>query len=158
MVARDIMTAEVVTVQDQASIREAADLLLSKSYSALPVVNDAGELVGAISYHDLIRLVLPESLDEVDLSVLPTSAGFFPAPARAEALGDARVGEEMQSEELVSVPPGEPVAEIARLMVTQAARRVVVVENGKPIGVVAQGDIVRAIVHPRLGRPSPEPQ
>jgi CBS domain-containing protein len=150
MVARDVMISPVVTIRPEATVREAADLMAAKGFGSLPVVDDKGAVVGVISHDDLIRLVLPEWLDDVDLGVLPPSA-TFPSSVRAGAsLGDVLVREAMRREELIEVPPDEPVAEVARLMLVEEARRVVVVDGGKMVGVVSRGDVVRAIVHPRL--------
>ncbi|MGQ9732684.1 MAG: CBS domain-containing protein [Candidatus Zipacnadales bacterium] len=150
MVARDIMTNEVVTISEDATAREAVELLTSVGHGAVPVVNAAHEVVGVISYQDVIRLALPEYLDDVDLSFLPPSAQFFPRVAAGRALGDVPVKEFMRRGHLPQVSPDEPVAEVARLMLREEARRVVVVDEGKLVGIIARGDVVRAIVSPLI--------
>jgi len=149
MVARDIMTTEVVTIHEHATAREAADLLTRLRHDALPVVNEAREVVGVVSYEDLIRLALPDYLDDVDLSFLPPSARFFPS-GDAAAIGDVPVGSFMRRDRLPEVPPDEPVAEVARIMIKEDVLRVVVVEGGKLAGIVSRGDVVRAIVSPLM--------
>jgi len=156
MTARDIMTTNIVTVGEEAPVGEIADLLVAHSFDAVPVVNAASQVLGLVSYDDLIRLVLPEFLDDVDLSFLPASAGLFPGAGGCEGLGDVKAKDVMRRDELQEVPPGEPVAEVARLMLTEGIRRVVVVEEGRLVGIVSHGDIVRAIVHPRLSAGSQE--
>src|SRR5262249_2651534 len=47
--------SNVITVRPETSVREVANLLLTHRISALPVVDEAGELVGIISEGDLIR-------------------------------------------------------------------------------------------------------
>jgi CBS domain-containing membrane protein len=145
MVARDIMTKEVVT------IREAADLLAGLAYDALPVVNEANQVIGVVSYRDLIRLALPDYLDDVDLSFLPPSAQFFPK-AGGVPIGEVKVGSFMRKDYFPQMAPDEPVAEVARIMITEDVRRVVVVEGGKLLGIISRGDVVRAIVHPAIGK------
>jgi predicted transcriptional regulator len=54
MKAREIMTREVISVLDEATIEDAARLLARNRISGLPVVNASGMLVGLISEHDLI--------------------------------------------------------------------------------------------------------
>lgn len=55
--ARDIMTASVVTVSEEASVEEAARLLEEKGVRRLPVLRD-GRLVGVLSRADLLRALL----------------------------------------------------------------------------------------------------
>jgi len=153
MVARDIMTREVQSVRPEATAKEAAELLLSSGRGAIPVVSEEGAVVGVVSFQDLIRLALPAYLDDVDLSFLPEDAGFFPASGGADCLVDTPVEVFMREGYLPQVPPTEPVAEIARLMLTKQVRRVVVVEDGNLVGIVSRGDVVRAIVHPAIGSP-----
>jgi CBS domain-containing protein len=150
MVARDLMTTQVVTLGPEATVREAADRLAAVRHNALPVVDDAGRVVGVVSYHELLRLVLPEYLDEMDLSFLPPSAAFFPAGEAATRLGDVRAREIMRREPLAEVPPDEPIAEVARLLLAEQAPQVLVVQEGALLGVITLGDLVRAMVHPRL--------
>ncbi|MBM3472384.1 MAG: CBS domain-containing protein [Armatimonadetes bacterium] len=149
MVARDIMTSEVVTIGEQATAREAADLLLRLRYDAVPVVNAAGDAVGIVSYEDLIRLALPEYLDDVDLSFLPASAPFLPA-VDAAAICDVQVASFMRRDRMPEVSPEEPVAEIARIMLRDNVRRVAVMEEGRLAGIISRGDVVRAIVSPLM--------
>jgi CBS domain-containing protein len=156
MTARDIMTTNVVSVGEEVTVAEVADLLVAHSFDAVPVVDATGRVLGLVSYDDLIRLVLPEFLDDIDLSFLPASAGLFPGAGGREGLGDLKARDVMRRDELQEVPPGEPIAEVARLMLAEGVRRVVVVEEDRLVGIVSRGDIVRAVVHPRLSPDSQE--
>jgi CBS-domain-containing membrane protein len=51
------MVTKVLTVGPQVSVREVAKILLSNRISALPVVDEQGELIGIISEGDLARRV-----------------------------------------------------------------------------------------------------
>lgn len=53
---RDIMTADVVTVSPQTTLREAMELLAQRHLSGAPVVS-GGELVGVVSATDLMAFV-----------------------------------------------------------------------------------------------------
>jgi CBS-domain-containing membrane protein len=54
MHARDIMTHEVITIQASATVRDAARRLSDYHISGMPVVDDAGKMVGIITEADLI--------------------------------------------------------------------------------------------------------
>src|SRR5215471_14300224 len=55
MKARDVMVSPVITIKPGASVKEVAQLLVKNRISALPVVDEAGRLVGLVSEGDLMR-------------------------------------------------------------------------------------------------------
>jgi acetoin utilization protein AcuB len=56
----EIMTRKLQTIHQEASIGEAAQIMLENKFSGLPVVDDAGQLVGIITESDIFRLVVSE--------------------------------------------------------------------------------------------------
>ncbi len=56
---KDVMSYPVVTIQEDASMSEAVDVMLQKSINRLPVMQGS-ELVGVVTRHDLIKLMLEE--------------------------------------------------------------------------------------------------
>jgi len=54
-----VMTKNIVTIDEQATIREAAEILASKEFHALPVEKD-GNLVGIVTTTDLIKYLLEQ--------------------------------------------------------------------------------------------------
>ena len=53
----EIMTQRPVTILENANIREAALIMLEKKFSGLPVVDEAGHLIGIITESDIFRMV-----------------------------------------------------------------------------------------------------
>lgn len=65
---RDAMTTNVVTIKPDTGLRAAAELMFEKWFRHLPVVDEAGEVVGVISLRDLLTVVArglekPENLE-----------------------------------------------------------------------------------------------
>jgi len=54
----DVMTRDVVSVSPDASVEEAAQLLLRHKFGCLPVVSPDGKLVGIVTEHDFVRLLV----------------------------------------------------------------------------------------------------
>ena len=52
---RDVMNNNLITIRPDASLAEAARVMTTQRVGALPVVNEAQELLGIISEHDLLR-------------------------------------------------------------------------------------------------------
>ena len=63
LVAADLMTAPVVTVGPSAPLGEAARLMHRHRVKRLPVVNEAGEVIGIVSRADLLKVFLREDAE-----------------------------------------------------------------------------------------------
>src|SRR5690242_2816340 len=53
----DVMTTAVVSVDRAASYRDVVDLLVEHHFSAVPVIDTAGRVVGVVSEADLLRKI-----------------------------------------------------------------------------------------------------
>jgi acetoin utilization protein AcuB len=58
---RDIMTKKPVTVPENYTVEETAELLTANKISGAPVVNDAGDVVGIITRDDLFNVLMSVS-------------------------------------------------------------------------------------------------
>ncbi|OOP57041.1 MAG: CBS domain-containing protein [Candidatus Brocadia carolinensis] len=56
--AHQIMTRNPVTVYPETSIESAADLLLEKNISCLPVISSQGDIVGMVTWKDILQFYL----------------------------------------------------------------------------------------------------
>jgi CBS domain-containing protein len=69
LTARHVMTSPLVTINEEASIEEAARLMAKKKAKRLPVMNN-GKLMGILSYTDIVFKV-PEMLSTLEELVRP---------------------------------------------------------------------------------------
>ncbi|SBV97684.1 CBS domain containing membrane protein [uncultured delta proteobacterium] len=145
--ARDIMTPNPVTISPKASIAEAVKVLLEKKFNGLPVVDDAGRLVGVICQSDLVaqqqRLHVP--------SVFTLLDGFIPLPGWSKAEEafkkmSALVVEEAMTPKPVTAAPDMPLEDLASLMVKAKYYSLPVVEDGRLVGIIGKEDILRTLV------------
>lgn len=58
MSVRDLMSAPVITVGEDQTIGQAAQLMLENKIGGIPVLNSHGELVGILTESDVFRLVV----------------------------------------------------------------------------------------------------
>jgi CBS domain-containing protein len=124
----DVMTMDPVTVGVDATVEAAEQLLAAYRISGLPVVDDAGQLVGVLSRTDLLLDGGPALTQLV----------------RRRASG-LRVGELMSSPPL-TVSLSATLVEAARIMRDERVHRLVVVnEQDEPIGVLSATDYVTLI-------------
>jgi len=71
---KEVMSSPLITIKPTTSIREAADIMMRRGIRRLPVVNDAGELVGIITDNDILSISL--DLGELTLLITEQSSGF----------------------------------------------------------------------------------
>lgn len=143
MRARDIMTTDVVTVAPSTSVSALAQLLVERRISAVPVVED-GKLVGLVSEGDLLHR------EEAGTDTQPSwwKELFRSTEDRARAYLKAhgqRAGDVMTTR-LTTVGPDAEVGEIAQLMERHHVKRLPVVDQGRIVGIVARGDLLRILV------------
>lgn len=146
MTARDIMHSDVVTIGPDATVRELADLLAEHAISGVPVVDAAGTLVGVVTEGDVImqdaELHFPHYLQFLDSVIYLESVRKFEERFR-KTFGN-KVADVM-STEVITVPPDATVHEITTLMADNNVNRLPVMEEGRLVGIITRGDIVRAI-------------
>ncbi|MBO4255523.1 CBS domain-containing protein [Streptomyces griseorubiginosus] len=117
---REVMTPGVVAVRPDASLVEAAQLMRAQDIGDV-VVADGQRIVGVLTDRDITVRAVAEGVDPLTVS------------ARSVCTPDP-----------VMVAPDDPVETAVALMRTHAVRRLPVVENGLPVGVVTLGDLAEA--------------
>jgi CBS domain-containing protein len=143
----NLMTIDVLTVTPTTPLSAAIKLLVDRQISGLPVVDEAGKLVGVISESDLMWR--EKGLDLPPHIIFLDSVIYLENPLQHErdlhkVLGQT-VGEVMTDRPIsVSIDTTIPMA--ARIMHDKKIHRLPVVDaENRPIGIITQGDIVRGI-------------
>lgn len=124
MLVKDIMRTQVVTIQATASIREAMQAMRSHGIKSLVVdKRDAHDAYGIITYTTILRTIVAEEGDIDLINVYDVCT----KPA-------------------ITVHGELDVRHVARLMVNQRFRRVVVLRNNELEGILTRNDIVAPIL------------
>jgi CBS-domain-containing membrane protein len=111
----EIMTPNVISVTDEAPVREVARILDRHRISGLPVCDGDGHMVGVISEFDLI------------------------------AKPEARTAGEAMTRDVVSVMEDTSVDQVRFLLVNRRIKRVPVLRGTRLVGIVSRADLVREI-------------
>ena len=135
MRARDIMSSPVHTVEPTTPVESAAEIMGTRSITALPVVDPAGHLVGMVSESDLLWHRVP--------SDPTTHLRRFPDTDPADRPNT--VGEVMSPYPVVTSPDAD-VAEVAETMLEHDVRSMPVLQDKMVVGIVSRRDILRAMV------------
>lgn len=145
MNAAEVMTRKPISVAPDATIAEAARLMLQHHFSGLPVTDSVGAVVGIVTEGDLLHRA--ETGTErhrsrwLELLVGPGRLAHDYADAHARKVG------EVMTTDIAWVSPQEPLEGVVRLMEKRHVKRVPVIEDGRLVGIVSRADLVRALLH-----------
>lgn len=135
----DIMTIDVLTVRPEDTLKAAARRMVEAGVSGLPVVNDAGQVVGIITEADFLE----READRTQRRLLDALMHKPETIVEAETVG------EVMSTHPVVIYPEASVTEAARVMSHHHVKRLPVVdEDGVLLGIVSRGDVVTVFTRP----------
>jgi CBS domain-containing protein len=151
MKARDVMTTHVITVGPDATIQEVAQLLLKHRFSAVPVVDQSGALVGIVSEGDLMR--------RAEVGTERRRAWWLRLLTGSETLAadyvksHARKASDVMTKQVITATPDTQLNKIATLLERHSIKRVPILENGKLTGIVTRANLVQAFatIHKEAG-------
>jgi CBS domain-containing protein len=143
MRAHQIMTQHVISIGADASIVEAAQMMLRYHISGLPVVDASGKLVGIVSEGDFIRRaeIGTETRRDRWLRFLVGTGRIAADFVRSHG---RKVGEIMTPNPL-TVTEDAPLDRIARIMETGNVKRLPVMRGDRLVGIVTRSDFLATV-------------
>jgi predicted transcriptional regulator len=149
--AKDLMTANPISIREDANLREALLLFTEKGFSAAPVIDDAGRPVGVLSQSDIVVHdretvnCVPPVPEYFNRTNLRTSDGERLSGFQVERVDQTRV-RDMMTPAVFSV--GEETSSshvIKQLLALNVHRLFVVDSNQTLVGVISTLDILRSL-------------
>jgi len=138
---KDVMTTQVVAVGTAASFKEMVVKMRESGVSALPVVDGEGRVIGVVSEADMLNKEAGLDTEPGELSSL------LRFTEREKAAGVTAA--ELMTKPPVTIGPGAPVAEAARLMRDRRVKRLpVITDTGLLIGIISRADALRVFARP----------
>ena len=132
LLVRDIMTDRPRYIAADMLARDAAREMVRWRLGGLPVVDSEQRVIGILGERDVLRHLLTNYLGDA-------SGGKTPLPA-------PRTVRDVMTRQVLCVSPEQPLAEVASLMANKDVDRVPVVREGKLVGFLTRGDIVRKLI------------
>jgi CBS domain-containing protein len=143
---RDVMTARLVTARPDEPLKDVAARMVEAGVSALPVVDEAGRLVGIVTEADVISKEAYGGPRRRALQlVLDYFAGRDPQWLRKAAGWTAA---DVMTRQVVTAEPDEDLRAAARRMLEVGVKRLVVVDGERPVGIVSRRDLMRVFARP----------
>jgi CBS-domain-containing membrane protein len=144
LTAADVMQNDVLSVNVDATIVDAARAMLRNKISGLPVIDWRRKMVGIVTEGDLLR--------RSEIGTERHRSRWFQlllGPGRSAAdytVEHARKISEIMTENLVAVAADTPLTDVVAAMEQHHIKRVPVLDGDKLIGIVSRADLLRALV------------
>jgi CBS domain-containing protein len=154
MRAKDVMSDGVMSVSADATVFEAASLLVNAEVSAMPVIDEDGAMIGIVREAELLDRgaadgsihrngLLKQLADQI------TSAGAF-VHANSQHVTD------VMTKPVVCVEEDTPLCDVTQLMLDTGIKRVPVRRGATVVGIVSRVDLVRALISHQSGNQTSE--
>ncbi|HEX5178239.1 MAG TPA: CBS domain-containing protein [Gemmatimonadaceae bacterium] len=142
LAVRDVMTIRPHTTRPEVVLRDAAREMVRAGVGGLPVVDADGMLVGMLSERELMRHML------VNAAFFGGGRGAHGESVRHAGGADhtRRTVRDVMTRQVLCVSPDQPLAEVASVMSNKDVERVPVVRDGRLVGFLTRGDIVRKLI------------
>jgi len=144
LLATDIMSPVTHSINLDAILAKAVDVLVDAPDEGIPVLNDKRQLVGELTSRELLILGMPKYLDLIVNPAMLDSFEPFENFFQHENNMSVR---EVCRRDIVTVEPDTPVVHVTHLMMTKHKRRVYVVEDGELKGVIYRKNIITRVLH-----------
>lgn len=135
LTVRDIMTERPLTIAPDAALQDAARDMVQLGVGGLPVVDANGLLVGMLGERELLR-----SLSSYLQGGRGEGARTPGTPASQPTVRDA------MTRQVLCVSPEQAIADVSSMMTNKDVDRVPVVRDGRIVGMLTRGDIVRKLL------------
>ena len=122
---RDVMQADPIQIRRDDALRHALELLVENQISGLPVVDEAGRLVGVLSEKDLLKI--------------------FYEP-------DAHTVESLMSRDPVSISADSQLVDVVDSLMANDFRRIFIHEGEKLVGLISRSDLMPPILEALIER------
>ena len=153
MNAPDVMTREILSVGPDTTVAEAIRTMLDNRISGLPVIDEAGRLVGILTEGDLMRR--GETGTERQR---PRWLEILMGPGRLAGeyvRTHGRKVDGIMTRDVVSVTPDTPLKEVVELMERRRIKRVPVLDGDVLVGILSRADLLCALLGALEEKPAP---
>lgn len=117
--AEDVMTTEVVTLDENLSVKKAAEIMAEEGVSAVLAIS-GGKAIGILTERDILKRIVAEDKNSRETKV-----------------------KDIMSSPLVTIGPGTDLEEAAHIMFEKKIKNLPVINENRLVGLVSLHDICR---------------
>ena len=143
----DLMTRDPVAVKPDTPLKEVAHILVEHGFSGVPVVDDDNVVIGVVSESDF--MIKERGREYVPRSALSWLLGDSPQIRHEREIVEARTAGQAMSAPPITIEGR--IASVREAAITMAERninRLPVTEDGRLVGIITRGDLLRVYAQP----------
>ena len=144
MLAKDLMSSPVVTVSPDATVGEAARVMIDRNVSVLPVVDGGGNLVGIMSHSDFGLHPRYRPIAGNLYSLLGTTTTPQHVEEVSRQVSGKRVGDVMRRR-VFTIPQDASITQVTQLMLRGHFHRLPVMDGNRMVGIITRHDFLKLI-------------
>lgn len=149
--AADLMNPRVLTVGQDLTVRELANVLVENEISGAPVEDGSGKLVGVVSLTDIAAALAEDEEEDGERGDFFLSEWHDDGMSREEieelGLDEAELTvAEIMTPEVFTVREDTPVSEIAEAMIQNHVHRILVTREDRVVGIISTSDLLGLLV------------
>ena len=143
MKAGDMMTRNVITIDADSTVAQAAQRMLDHRISGMPVVDDSGRVIGIISEGDLLH--------RAETGTERRKSWWLGLMAGSSSQADnftrehGRTVRDVMSANVISVDENADLSEVVYLMEGRRIKRVPVLSNRQVVGIISRANLMRVL-------------
>lgn len=148
MLVREVMTTDVLTFRPEESVQDAYQAMVEGDVDGGPVIDAQGHVLGMLTTGDLLlqetKLHYPTVVSLFGAYLeLPSSHRKFEEDLRRAVGADV---DDVMTRHVEACSPDDTLERAATLMHEHDVSRLPVTEGGRLVGIIARGDILRAVM------------
>lgn len=136
------MSKKISSIPPDMNAKEALAILLKSKLSGIPVIDGGGDLAGVFTEKEILQAILPAHVKHVGAFVYAeTSKAEIKKLASLETL----FVKDLMRKDVPVIDEEASLTEASRIMLTKSERRIIVIRDKKPVGVITRCDVVKAL-------------
>ena len=147
MLAKDIMTREVITVGPEEKVEKVAQILVEHKISGIPVVDADKHVLGIVTEKDLMikasELKVPFYITLFDSIIFLENPIRFNNNVKKYTASEVR---DAMTKRVVVADENTPVPEVVELMQKKRINRIPIVRHDKLVGIITRNDVLKSLV------------
>ncbi|MFW6149309.1 MAG: HPP family protein [Atribacterota bacterium] len=143
MKIKDVMVRDTTSVLPDCLLEEVIQIMAIQRINDIPVVDEEQRIVGFISYHDIIKSLLPNYLGIINNNSFITE--FTQLSKKLKEYAHHKV-EEFMKKNIITINEEDNEVMAADLLIRSKIHHLPVVRNGHLVGIVTMRDLLKAMV------------
>lgn len=125
-VAKDVMTAKILTLESSMDIPDVANFFMEKKVTSMPVLSAQKEVLGLLTEMALVRAIVLNQIQGDKYKKLAHCQDFLEEPC--------------------FVSPGDQMAKVISAMLASPSHRAIVInDREEPVGIISPKDLLRTL-------------